>query len=82
MHLGYFFFISFILTQQLAWGNGDNVIPQHETSLLPSTASPVLQEGDEGKIRKPTKRRVFYWLTGYSNLILSIPPAPALTDVM
>ncbi|GAN31711.1 hypothetical heme protein [Candidatus Brocadia sinica JPN1] len=64
MHLGYFFFISFILTQQLAWGNGDNVIPQHETSLLPSTASPVLQEGDEGKIRKPTKKASLLLVNG------------------
>ena len=52
MHLGYIFYISFILSQQLAWGNADRITPQQATSQLLPTVSPALQKADEGEIKK------------------------------
>ncbi|MCF6154259.1 MAG: hypothetical protein E3K36_03185 [Candidatus Brocadia sp.] len=56
MQLRYIFFISFMLSQQLAWGNTDHITSQQETYQLPSAASPALQKGDEGKMRKSSKK--------------------------
>lgn len=56
MHLGYIFFISFMLSQQLAWGNTDHIISQQETYQMPSTIFPALPKSDKGKIKIITKK--------------------------
>lgn len=59
MSLRYVFFISFILSQQTAWGDVSYFTAQQTTSPLPSSLSPVLQNGDDSGLEKFSQKKSF-----------------------
>src|SRR5574337_871337 len=59
MYLRYVFFVCLILSQQLAWGNADCIVPQQAESQSSFPASSVSQTRDFEKVKKISKKKSF-----------------------